>query len=179
MKPRETIEGFDTFLVERGMTLDAVVIGGTALGLLGVVARQTRDCDILHPELPAEILAAAEQFAKSRREVGDPLGDDWLNNGPASLADALPPGWIDRLQAAFDGAAITLRCLGRTDLIRSKIFALCDRGIDLMDCIALAPTEEELDEIEPWLAIQDLNTKWPAHVRAVLDDLRKRLGHGV
>lgn len=36
MKPRETIAAFDAFLSKRGLALDAVVIGGTALGLLGV-----------------------------------------------------------------------------------------------------------------------------------------------
>jgi hypothetical protein len=55
------------------------------------------------------------------------------------------------LQTVFSGAAITLRCLGREDLLRSKLSALCDRGIDLGDCVALAPTAGELRTIAPWL----------------------------
>ncbi len=43
----ETITGFDAFLLERGMALEAVVIGGAALNLLGVVSRRTKDCDVL------------------------------------------------------------------------------------------------------------------------------------
>jgi hypothetical protein len=43
--------------------------------------------------------------------------------------------------------------------------ALCDRGIDLHDCVALAPTIHELDEITLWLQQQDANPDWPAHVR--------------
>lgn len=179
MKPKETIAAFDRYLAQQGLSLDAVVIGGAALGLLGVVSRQTRDCDILHPALSPELVRSAREFAAHRRAEGNPLIDDWLNNGPASLADVLPTGWQERLQVVFQGSAITLRCLGRIDLLRSKLFALCDRGIDLVDCLALSPTAEELAEIAPWLEYQDANPDWPAHTRAVLDDLRRRLGHGV
>ena len=179
MKPKETIAGFDSFLWERSLSFEAVVFGGAALGLLGVVSRQTRDCDILHPKLPKAIQDAAKEFAKIRNVKGDLLADDWLNNGPSSLTDVLPTGWKDRLQVAYKGKAIILHCLGRIDLLRSKIFALCDRGIDLQDCIALAPTNSELEEIRPWLEQQDANPDWPVHICAILDDLRQRLSHGV
>jgi hypothetical protein len=179
MKPIETITAFDSFLAERDLSFEAVVIGGAALGLLGVISRQTRDCDILCPKLPRAIQDTAKEFAQLRSRGGDLLGDDWLNNGPASLTDVLPPGWKDRLQVAYKGKAITLHCLGRLDLLRSKLFALCDRGTDIQDCIALAPTSAELEEIKPWLEEQDTNPDWPAHARATLDDLERRLGHGV
>jgi hypothetical protein len=179
MRPRVTISGFDAFLAERGLSIEAVVIGGAALGLLGVVSRQTRDCDILYPKLPDAIQNAAKEYARICRNRGDILDDDWLNDGPSLLTDVLPAGWKERLQIAFEGKAITLRCLGRLDLLRSKLFALCDRGIDLSDCVALAPTEAELDEIQPWLEYQDANPDWPAYTRSVLADLRKRLGYGV
>ncbi len=179
MKPKETITAFDSFLAERGLSLEAVVIGGAALGLLGVVSRQTRDCDILYPKLPQAIEDAAKAFAKTRSKGGDLLADDWLNNGPSSLTDALPTGWKDRLQVAYQGKTITLHSLGRIDLLRSKLFALCDRGIDLQDCIALAPIVSELEEISPWLEEQDANPDWPAHTRATLDDLKRRLSHGL
>jgi hypothetical protein len=178
MKPRETIAQFDSFLAEHGLSFEAIVIGGTALGLLGVVSRQTRDCDILHPELPPAVHDAARAFAASRRSAGDPLSDDWLNNGPSTLGRALPAGWQDRTQPAFKGRALVLRCLGREDLLRSKLFALCDRGLDLEDCAALAPSAVEIEQIAPWLEGQDANPDWPAHVRATLADLGRRLGHG-
>lgn len=179
MKPKETISAFDLFLAERSLSFEAVVIGGAALGLLGVVSRQTRDCDILHPKLPETIQDAAEEFAKIRSSEGDLLAEDWLNNGPSSLTDVLPAGWKGRLQDAYTGKAITLHCLGRIDLLRSKLFALCDRGIDLQDCIALNPTSDELCEIQPWLEQQDGNPDWPEYTRTVIDGLKKRLGHGV
>lgn len=178
MNPKETIAAFDTFLAEQGLSFQAVIIGGAALSLLGVVSRQTRDCDILHPDIPDAILDVAKAFAEERRREGDDLTDDWLNNGPSSLADVLPPRWRERVQTVFAGRSVTLHSLGRIDLLRSKLFALCDRNFDLPDCIALAPTAGELTEIQPWLEQQDANPDWPTHVQAMLDDLRKRLGHG-
>jgi hypothetical protein len=179
MWPRETIARFDDSLAGRGLSLDAVVVGGTALALLGVVSRQTRDCDILYPALSADLLEAARAFAAQRRAEGDALVDDWLNNGPSSLADVLPDGWQSRTIAVFEGSAVTLRSLGRADLLRSKLFALCDRGIDLDDCLALRPTRAELRELAAWLEERDAHPDWPAHVRATLLDLGRRLGHGV
>ena len=72
-----------------------------------------------------------------------------------------------------------LHSLGRADLLKTKLFALCDRGTDLPDCVALAPTAAELAEALPWVAFQDANPDWPAHVAATLADLGRRLGHGV
>jgi hypothetical protein len=83
------------------------------------------------------------------------------------------------LQPAFKGRALVLEALSRLDLLRSKLFALCDQGLDIADCVALAPSAEELASILPWLEQQDTNPGWPAHVRATFGDLARRLGHGV
>ncbi len=179
MKPLEIIPRFDAFLEEQGLSLDAVIIGGTALGLLGVISRQTRDCDVLYPALSEPIRWAAAAFAAMLRAQGETLDDDWLNEGPAQVAASLPGNWQSRVQVVFRGRALTLRTLGRMDLLRTKIFALCDRAIDLADCLALAPTSEELDEILKWIEPQDANPGWPAHTRDVISDLRRRLGHGL
>ena len=179
MLPRLTIEAFDAWLAARSLRFDAIVVGGSALALLGITDRQTRDVDILHPELPEEIAMAAREFAAHLRGEGVELADDWLNNGPMELAEVLPDGWPRRVEVVFTGISLTLTTLGRADLLKTKIFALCDRGTDLADCIAMAPTAVELEEAEPWLSEQDSNPLWPDHVRATLDDLRGRLGHGV
>jgi hypothetical protein len=173
------LQAFDAYLAERELRLEAVVIGGAALNLLGVVQRTTRDCDILYPSLPPAVVEAARDFAARRRSAGDSLADDWLNNGPESLAALLPAGWQDRLVEVFRGEAIILRCLGRLDLLRSKLFSLCDRATDLFDRVALAPTAAELQELRPWLVTQDAAPEWPEHVRAVLEDLARRCGHGL
>jgi len=179
MLPRPTLEAFDAWLTSRSLQLEATVVGGSALALLGVSERQTRDVDILHPELSAEVARAAREFAAHLRGQGVELADDWLNNGPMQLADVLPEGWRLRVRPTFEGAALRLTVLGGADLLKTKLFALCDRGTDLADCIALAPDADELDEAEPWLAEQDANPMWPEHVRSTLTDLRRRLGHGL
>jgi len=51
MYPRETLQAFDLLLAQQGLRLDAIVVGGAALNLLGVISRETKDCDILHPAL--------------------------------------------------------------------------------------------------------------------------------
>lgn len=179
MRVRETLEAFDEFLAAKGLRFSAVLVGGAALGLLGVVERETRDCDVICPPIAVEILDAAREFAASRREEGAELDEDWLNNGPASLSVHLPEGWRERCELVFSGKAMALESLGRIDLLRSKLFAYCDRGIDIGDCIALEPTKKELREVEPWLSEQDGNPKWPAHVEKMLAELGRRLGHGV
>ena len=179
VRPRDLLESFDAFLLTRGLRLEAVVIGGAALNLLGFVSRVTKDCDILHPDLPPSIQEASRAFARERRAQGEEVQDDWLNNGPAQLAKQLPANWNHRLQPAFNGKALTLSALGRADLLKSKLFALCDRGLDLADCVSMKPTSEELAEAIPWLESQDANRDWPAHVRATLADVGRRLGHGI
>ncbi len=179
MRPHDTIAAFDAFLRERSLSLDAIVIGGAALALLGVISRETRDCDVMAPELPDDILAAARAFAEALRAAGDALHEEWLNNGPADLVKTLPEGWESRLQLAFSGQAIVLHTLGRSDLLLTKLFALCDRAQDIGDCLALAPTTEDLAAALPWLKDQDANELWPDHVEGTLKDLGRRLGHGL
>lgn len=179
MLPRPTIEAFDRHLAANGLRLEATVIGGSALALLGVTSRQTQDFDIIAPPLSAAIIAAAREFARSQRRTGVELIDDWFNNGSAQLGEVLPDGWRLRVQQAFTGRALILTTLGRADLLKSKLFALCDRGTDLPDCIALAPTAAELQDALPWLHRQDANAEWPTHVDATIADLRQRLCHGV
>lgn len=101
MLPRPTI---DRHLLGLGLRFEGVVIGGSALGLMGIIQRPTRDFDILVPELPSAIVSAARDFA---------------------------------------------------------------------------PTPGELAESLPWLERQDGNELWPAHARATVADLARRLGHGV
>lgn len=178
MDPRSTIAAFDAFLAGQGEHYSAIVIGGTALALLGAINRPTRDCDVLDPAIPPTVAAAARRFALQQRTSGDPLADDWLNQGPATLAQVLPTGWRARVVELYTGQALRLQTLGRTDLLASKLFALCDRGTDLGDCLALRPGPGDLASLLPWLEQQDANPDWPAHVRATIDDLARRL-HGL
>ena len=177
MTPKPTIEAFDLWLYQKSIQLEAIVIGGAALALLGVINRQTRDFDILQPNLSDEVLFEAKEFAKHLRNQGVELGNEWLNNGPSQVAELLPKGWETRLQPLFNGHSLTLTTLGRPDLLKTKLFALCDRGTDLFDCLALAPSSSELIEATPWLEMQDTNPMWPEHVKSTLKNLEERLAH--
>lgn len=177
MKPADLIPQFDAFLAERGLALEGIAVGGAALALLGLINRETRDFDLLDPPLAAEVQEASQVFAASIRASGEILGPDWLNNGPAALGALLPDGWKERLQPLYQGKAVRLWTLASQDLLLTKVFALCDRGLDLGDCLAMRPKPEELAWAVAWVAAQDLNPDWPAHVHATLKDLGVRLGH--
>ena len=83
MNPTETLQRFDLFLADQQLELDAVVIGGSALALLGVTSRQTRDCDVLHPALSEEIRQAARRFAEEQRDTNP----DWPEHVRATLRE--------------------------------------------------------------------------------------------
>ena len=171
MKPATLLQEFDAFLAERDVRFEAVIIGGAALALLGVIDRETRDCDVLDPDIPDEIVAIAKEFAIAQTRLGHALDENWLNNGPSDLKRTLPEGWGQRLQEAFSGQAVRLQTLGRNDLLATKLFALCYRETDADDCRRLAPTREEVDALQPWVIEQDANTLWPAHVKQRLERL--------
>lgn len=177
MLPKSLIPQFDDFLGHKNITFEAVAVGGTALALLGIITRETRDCDILSPEIPAEVAQAAAEFADIQDEFE--LRTDWLNNGPASLIKSLPKDWSTRTQIIFEGKNLKLFTLGRTDLLKTKLFALCDRDIDLGDCLLMKPTENELRDAMPWVKAQDAHPKWPERVDVVFENLKRRLGYGV
>lgn len=179
MRPKEMLVRFDGFLAEHGIRFEAVVIGGAALALLGVISRETQDRDVLDPAIPDEVAQAAREFSRRLRAAGEDLREDGLNNGPETLKKVLPPGWLLRLDNLFTGRALNLHTLGRPDLLKSKVFAYCDRGQDLKDCLSLKPTEQELGEALPWLVLQDVHPDWPVHVERSIAELRRRLGHGL
>lgn len=103
---RPTIEAFDQHLAGVGLRFEGVVIGGSALVLMGVVSRLTKDVDVLVPALPDVIANAARDFAKQQRQAGHDVADDWLNNGPMQLGDVLPAGWRERVEPLFQGDAL-------------------------------------------------------------------------
>jgi Nucleotidyltransferase of unknown function (DUF6036) len=122
MNSRNLLERFDVFLEERGVGFEAIVVGGAALNLLGVISRATKDCDVLDPEIPPAVATAARAFAAEVRKTGETLQDDWLNNGPRSLAVDLPPEWREQIRPIFVGKKLRLQTLGRKDLLRVKLF---------------------------------------------------------
>lgn len=174
----DTIRRFDQQIARLKQTFEGVAIGGAALNLMGVVSRLTKDCDILDPKLPDWLLKEAAKFAEGERAKGVVLGDDWLNNGPESLKRTLPKHWENRLVDLFNGKALKLKTLGREDLLKTKLFAFCDRDVDVNDCIALRPSEHELAASFQWVSEQDANPMWAKHVEQKFTELKGRLNYG-
>ena len=172
MKPlfKTLIPSFDEFLGKRGLRFEGVVIGGAALQLLDIITRRTKDCDVLTPVIPPEIKQASEDFAT---EAG--LVSDWFNNGPASLLRDLPQGWQAHLRPIYQGTNLRLLTLGREDILRSKLFAYVDRGIDEEDVIKLNPSKEEINAVLDWVKDRDANPTWPEYVEMRINDLMRRL----
>lgn len=175
MNPVQVIAKFDEFLSSQNLTFQGVVIGGTALILQKIIVRETIDIDFLDPSIPNEISRAVTEFRNLHPDLE--LIEKWFNNGPESLKKNLPASWKDNIVEIYHGKVLTLFTLGRLDLLRSKLFAYCDRGIDLQDCIALRPTPEELNICLEWVSEQDGNPLWPNHVHKELVRLGKLLGH--
>ncbi|MCM2352542.1 MAG: DUF6036 family nucleotidyltransferase [Pseudobdellovibrio sp.] len=173
---KDIIVEFDKFLIQNNLKFEAVIIGGAALNILDITNRKTKDVDCLDPELPSEIKKASEEFAKKRLDLG--LDIDWLNNGPQTLKTDLPKGWRIRTQLLYRGNAINLDVLGRSDLLKSKLFAYCDRTApDFEDLKSLKPTVQELNESIDWVKDRDAHIKWPDHVEKAFTVLKKALGY--
>ncbi len=167
------IKKFDGYLAEKSYEFAGVIIGGAALHVLKVTNRATRDIDFLSPSLDEQVLLLAEEFRVKFPELS--LQKDWLNNGPINLQVDLPTGWQGRVLEIYKGNALTLSTLGRSDLLKTKLFAYCDRDIDLRDCIDLAPSVEELDESMGWLIDRDTNKHWPERVKSQIEFLKGKL----
>lgn len=172
------IKAFDEFLGKKGKRFSATIIGASALILMEVIDRATKDVDCLYPKVPDDIKQLSIEFSKwysKRHKI--PLPEDWLNNGPESLLRDIPKGWQNHIKVIYQGGNLIFSTLGRADLIRTKLFAYCDRQQDLHDCLALKPSQKELQDCYKWLTERDMNPHWPAHVLTALTYLAKELGY--
>jgi len=170
-QPNEIIASFDTYLAEQSLNFEAIVVGGAALALLGIIRRTTRDVDLLTSPIPPIILRHAKDFAR----IHD-LPENWLNDGPKSLKNELPPGWEAKIQPIFQGGSLTLWTLERQHLIITKLYAACDRDADdSQDLLAMKPTVKEIEEARDWIVHLDGNPEWPNHVLTVVERLSRSL----
>ncbi len=167
-------------LEERGQGFEVVAIGGSALLLLGLSHRPTKDLDVLAivekgeyvlaDPLPAALVAAA-------RDVGAifGFGSDWLNPGPTMQVNSgLPAGFKQRVETRTYGSLV-LHLPGRFDLICLKLFALVDQwsvwsehGKHANDLRQLAPTSDELVNAARWVRTQDIGAGFSPTVSEVL-----------
>ena len=120
---------------------------------MDVTKRTTVDVDFLDPTIPQDIKDASILFATKNPDL-ELQPEHWFNNGPISLIRDLPAEWRLRPRDNFSmGSALILETLGKSDLLKTKLYALCDRGRDIDDCVALKPTIIEIEECRAWVCV--------------------------
>jgi len=146
MDTLSSLKSLDEELDRLGVERCLFICGGAALILMKVTTRSTMDIDVLQPKVDQTLDHAAKRVAK---KFG--LSESWLNNGPEDLLRYLDDQWQVNCLKVYDGRALQVFALGRKDLIKSKLWAACDRMDDIPDIIALKPTQEELEEARTWV----------------------------
>jgi len=157
-------------LPAEGSVRELYICGGAALNLLGISSRQTADIDVLAPEIDQTLKTAADKVAV---ELG--LEQGWLNNGPIDLLQNLHAEWKTGATLVFDSPKLKVFSLGRMDLLKSKVWAACDRLEDIPDVVAMTPTEQELDQVRDWVLECDASDIWPEIVNQCLEEIKRRL----
>lgn len=188
MNQRLTPGNLDAALAALGALLEArhlryelVIVGGASLLLRDIIARPTKDVDVLGERVASGEIGALEALpaplARAAVEVGLAFGlaPDWLNLGPASLLDlGLPDGFEDRLEARRAGGLIVW-VPGRFDLACFKLYAAVDRwptrDRHLEDLEALGPTRDDLLAAARWARSHDPSQAFADNLAAVLRHL--------
>jgi len=154
-------------LARRGQSAAVVVVGGTALNLLRVVERVTRDVDViatatLRPEGPPTGIQPPEPLPKALTDaIGTVARDlslppDWMNTTVGGQWETgLPPGFSSRvrLYAAADDISPASR--------------------HVADLLALRPTADELAAAQAWISqTQDPSPSVAAALARVIAHVR-------
>lgn len=114
------------------------LVGGSALALLDLVERQTKDADVI--EASSKLAAISDEIKAVARKLD--IGTEWLNEDAGAWRRFLPPDYISRLQAVGQFGKLAVNSLGRQDLILMKVIA--GRTRDLLDLKGIAPSPEEI-----------------------------------
>ncbi len=149
----QALKAVGEILEARGHAYAAVVVGGAALNLLGVVDRPTRDVDIM--------------------AFGEPPTD------PSPELIAPPQHLPEPLAQAVELTASDLGVAGLRDLIFLKLFAAAASGpssVHYSDLIALTPSEEELSAAAEWVAMQDASPDFHRILKEVVAHVRSHIG---
>lgn len=180
-------------LAAGGHAYAVVVLGGSALNLLGIVERSTTDVDVLafatprtsgapEPEsvrqppepMPDPLVRAARVVARDLN-----LDPNWLNAGPAlQRRSGLPPG-LDQRVHWRRYAALWVGVVDRHDLIYFKLFAAADStgpgSVHYQDLLALRPSASELEDASAWVSGQDAAPEFSRIVNQVVKHVRTDL----
>jgi hypothetical protein len=180
----EVFHALGSILERRSLTYELVLVGGANLLLRGVIARPTKDGDLIGqrlgrgrvvalPKLPVALERAAGEVA-----VAYGLANDWLNVGPASLMDlGLPQGFEERLSPRRFGS-LTLWLAGEYDMICFKLYAAADElpslGRHMHDLRALEPSDMDLSRAAAWCLTQDASPGFASLLSEALRRLDSR-----
>lgn len=169
-------------LEQRGLSYEAVAIGGSGLLLLGVTVRPTRDLDLAALVVDGRYVSAdplPHELKQAVEDVGAALGllPDWVNAGPTSLLDfGLPEGFEERaVRQQFGG--FELHVASRVDQIHLKFYAAADDGPQskhFSDLERLDPTGEELIQAAEWCLTHDPSEGFRGQTRSALKALGVR-----
>ena len=166
-------------LRQRGLSFEAVAVGGSGLMLLGVIDRPTRDLDLAALVYQGEYVKAdplPADLAEAARDVANALGlpANWLNAGPTSIVDTgFPDGFASRFEVRQYGGLI-LDIASRFDQIHLKLYAAADqwpRSKHADDLRRLRPTREELMAAVRWTMSQDPSDGFRQLLRNALIEL--------
>ena len=173
-------------LYEYAEPISLVVCGGSALNVLNIARRTTRDVDVL---------AIVEETAKGIQlrydrplpkdfcglvaAVGHDLGlsDDWLNMGPKDVLQVYgaPLGMTDRWQRREYGPSLTVYFVSRLDQVHFKLLAAADPKAEprhLEDLIQrIKPTAEEVRAAVGWLLGRKTSSWFRGNVRRAVEAL--------
>ncbi len=165
--------------------LELLVCGGSALNVLGLVQRATKDVDVLayvnrNTEGEVSFISADplnENLITASKKVARDfnLTENWLNAGPASATDlGLPDGILKRVKTRQYGQKLTIHFMGRYDQIHFKLYAAADQGAGkhFDDLLALNPTPDELEQAARWSMTHDISEGY----RQVLKGLLNHMG---
>jgi hypothetical protein len=178
-------------LAADGVEVGVVVVGGTALNLLGIVKRTTSDVDVLavlrggsdpsgETLMPPDPLPEPLQRAIARVARDFQLPADWMNTVVGlQWQTGLPPGLGDRLHwKRYGGLRVGLA--DRVDLIFLKLYAAADSGgptsVHVQDLLALRPSERELENAAAWVRQQDPTPSFAGILAKVMAYVRTRRG---
>ena len=165
--------------------LELLVCGGSALNVLGLVQRATKDVDVLAyvnrntagevsfisaDPLNENLITASKKVARDFN-----LTENWLNAGPASDTElGLPDGILKRVKTGQYGQKLTIHFMGRYDQIHFKLHAAVDQGAGKLfdDLLALNPTPDGLEQAARWSMTHDISEGY----RQVLKGLLNHMG---
>lgn len=189
--PEEALHSVGELLAFEGHSISIVVMGGSAMILLGFVSRATKDVDVVALATASSgrmILERPEPLpdplARAIKRVAVDLGlePDWMNAAAGGQWDTgFPPGMEERL-IWRDYAGLRVGLVDRQDLVFFKLYAAADHtgpsSVHYQDLLALLPSPSELESAAEWIATQDASEGFAGIVDQVIRSAERDVEEG-